>query len=146
MALPCDLLARRATHFVLWRPNASTTPPRLIIGKFLAGNPPILAGERQFPLTAVPDVDGLWQIAASDCELTDGAIVHYWFEVEDTHPGRSQPGTARSTDPAAHTVDWRLTAESGNQPASVLQFSAGRLVVCDPGGERPDFSHDVPLD
>jgi pullulanase len=146
MALPCDLLARRATHFLLWRPNASSTPPRLIIGKFLAGNPPTLANERQLALTADPSVDGLWQIAASDCALADGDIVHYWFEVDDTRPHRPQPGQVRCTDPAAHTVDWRLTAESGEQPAAVLQFLAGRLVACDPSGQRADFSMDVPLD
>ena len=145
MALPADLLVRRATHFLLWRPNGSATPPRLILGKFLAANPPVLAGEREFILAPVPGVDGLWQIAASGCGLADGDIVHYWFEVEDTH-APSPPPVVRCTDPAAHTVDWRLTAESGNQPAAVLQFSAGRLVVCDPGGEKPEFGGDVPLD
>jgi pullulanase len=92
-----------------------------------------------------PGVDGLWQLAAADCGLTNGEIVHYWFEVEDTPPHREQSRTVRCTDPAAHTVDWRLTADSGNQPAAVLQFAGGRLVACDPGGEKSDFSGDVPL-
>jgi pullulanase len=146
MVLPADLLERRATHFLLWRPNGSATPPRLILGKFLAANPPVLDGERQLVLDPVSGVDGLWQIAASDCGLADGDIVHYWFEVEDTHAGSPTPAIVRCTDPAAHTVDWRLTAESGNQPAAVIQFAGGGLTVCDAGGETADFGADVPLD
>jgi pullulanase len=146
MPLTADLLTRRNSYFVLWRPNESLTPPRLIIGTFQAGNPPVLAGERQLFMTAVPGVDGLWQIAASDCGLGDGDIVHYWFEIEDTHPHRHESRTLRCTDPAAQTVDWRLTAASGSQPAGVLQFSSGQLIVCDPGGEKPDFRDDEPLD
>lgn len=95
-------------------------------------------------MTAAAGVRGLWEIAASDCGLADGDIIHYWFEVADTHPGSARK--VRCTDPAAHTVDWRLAADSGNQPAAVVQFSGGRLVVCDPGGEKPDFSGDVALD
>jgi len=95
-------------------------------------------------MTAAPGVNGLWLIAARNCGLTEGDTVHYWFEVEDTHPQRQ--GTVRCTDPAAHTVDWRLTSESGNEPAAVVQLLVGQLVVCDPGGERPDFSSDVKLD
>ena len=97
-------------------------------------------------MNSAPGVNGLWQIAAADCELADGDIIHYWFEVEDTDPHRIQSGAVRVCDPAAHTVNWHLTAESGNQPAAVVQFSGGRLGVCDPGGEIPDFIRDVPLD
>ena len=64
--------------------------------------------------------------------LADGDIVHYWFEVEDTH-APSPPPVVRCTDPAAHTVDWRLTAESGNQPAAVLQFLGGPFGCLRPG-------------
>ena len=129
MPLTADLLTRKNSYFVLWRPNESLTPPQLIIGTFQAGNPPVLAGERQLLMTAVPGVDGLWQIAASDCGLGDGDIVHYWFEIEDTHPHRHESRTLRCTDPAAQTVDWRLTAASGSQPAGVLQFSSGQLMT-----------------
>src|SRR6266849_5004452 len=146
MILSANLLERRASHFLLWRPTQSPVPPRLIVGRFLAGNPPTLAGERQHSMTAVVGVDGLWEIAAADLGLIEGDIVHYWFEVEDTQPHREQSRTVRCTDPAAHTVDWRLTAETGSQPAAVLQFSSGRLVICDPGGEKPDFKDDAPLD
>ena len=145
MPLTADLLARRASHFLLWRPNESLAPPLLILGRFQPGNPPALANERQFTMKPAAGVSGLWQVAATDCGLADGDIIHYWFEVEDTHPHRSLSRTARCTDPAAHTVDWRLTADSGNQPAAVVRFSGTQLTVCDPGGEKPDFSEDVPL-
>jgi pullulanase len=145
MPLAADLLERRSSHFLLWRPNDSQAPPLLIIGRFQAGNPPTLAGSRQLTMKPAPGVDGLWQFAAADCGLANGEIVHYWFEIEDTHPHREQSRTVRCTDPAAHTVDWRLTADFGNQPAAVVQFAGGRLVACDPGGEKSDFSGDVPL-
>lgn len=90
-------------------------------------------------MKAAPGVSGLGQIA-------DGDIIHYWFEVDDTQPHRVQSRTVRVTDPAAHTVDWHLTADSGNQPAAVVQFARAKLNVCDPAGEKPDFSGDVPLD
>jgi pullulanase len=146
MPSQADLLARRASEFVLWRPHGATTPPHLIVGRFVAGNPPTLGGERRLPMTAVAGLDGLWRIAAADCGFADGDIIHYWFEVEDTGPQRQGSATVRCTDPAAHTVDWGLTAESGDQPAAVLRFAGGRLGVCDPGGELPDFAGDIPLD
>jgi 1,4-alpha-glucan branching enzyme len=144
--LPADLLTRRETHFLLWRPSETATAPLLILGTFQPGNPPTLRDERPLAMRRAPNVNGLWHIAAADCSLTDGEIVHYWFEVNDTHPHRIGSRVVRCTDPAAHTVDWRLTADSGNQPASVVQFSDGRLTVCDPGREKPDFGDDVPLD
>src|SRR6266566_860252 len=131
MPLAADLLARRTSHFLLWRPNESVTPPLLVLGRFQPGNPPTLTDERQFTMKPAAGVSGLWQIAAADCGLADGDIIHYWFEVEDTHPHWSLSRTVRCTDPAAHTVDWRLTADSWNQPAAVVRFSGGRLTVCD---------------
>src|SRR5947208_11603452 len=146
MPLAADLLARRTSHFLLWRPNESVTPPLLVLGRFQPGNPPTLTDERQFTMKRAAGVSGLWQIAAADCGLADGDIIHDWFEVEDTHPHRILSRTVRCTDPAAHTLDWRLTADSGNQPAAVVRFTAGRLAVCDPGGEKADFHDDVPPD
>src|SRR5882724_10541987 len=145
MPLPADLLARRASNFVLWRPNQSAIPPLLIFGTFQPGNPPTLAGERQIPMNPVPAVNGLWQLSAATCGFSEGDIVHYWFEIDDTDPHRDISQRIRCTDPAAHTVDWRLTQDSGNQPAAVLQFSGGQLVPCDPGGEKADFRGDTPL-
>ena len=145
MSLPADLLTRRSTHFVLWRPNQSTVPPLLICGKFTPGNPPTLIGERQFPMNPAAGVNGLWEVAAAACGFSEGDIVHYWFEVDDTHPHRDSSRRVRCTDPAAHTVDWRLTEDSGRQPAAVVQFAGGQLIPCDPGGEKADFRSDVPL-
>jgi len=101
MPLAADLLARRTSHFLLWRPNESVTPPLLVLGRFQPGNPPTLTDERQFTMKPAAGVSGLWQIAAADCGLADGDIIHYWFEVEDTHPHRSLSRTVRCTDPAA---------------------------------------------
>src|SRR5437879_2632145 len=106
MPLAADLLARRSSHFLLWRPTQSLIPPHLILGTFQPGNPPTLANTRRLPMTLAPGVHGLWQIAAADCGLADGDIVHYWFELEDTHPRPAGTPTVRCTDPAAHTVDW----------------------------------------
>src|SRR5215510_1576748 len=72
MPFTANLLVRKASHFLLWWPTESATPPRLILGTFQAGNPPTLAGERHLPMTAVPGVNGLWHIAAAECGLADG--------------------------------------------------------------------------
>ncbi|PYX08181.1 MAG: hypothetical protein DMG88_11390, partial [Acidobacteria bacterium] len=61
MPLTADLLARRASHFLLWRPNESLAPPLLILGRFQPGNPPALANERQFTMKPAAGVSGLWQ-------------------------------------------------------------------------------------
>src|SRR2546426_12429356 len=79
-----DLLTRRETRFVLWRPKNTTTAPKLVIGQFQAGNPPTLAGEQTFNLTGAAGFPDLWEIAASACHLTDGEIYHYWFEIDDS--------------------------------------------------------------
>src|SRR5438132_13820752 len=77
MPLAADLLARRTSHFLLWRPNESVTPPLLVLGRFQPGNPPTLTDERQFTMKPAAGVSGLWQIAASDCGLADGDIIHF---------------------------------------------------------------------
>lgn len=145
-----DLLRRRKTHFVLWRPKNVGTAPRLIIGQFQPGNPPTLAGEQQLPLTQAEGFPDLWEIAASSCNLQDGTIYHYWFEVDDSDPGRTPPSRIRCTDPAAHSVDWRLRAPALGPPyddddrhaAAVIRFTQGTLTPCDPGGEVGDFTGD----
>jgi glycosidase len=147
-----DLLARKRTHFVLWRPRHSDPPPALVIGRFRRGSPPRLVGERTLPLApAAPHID-LWQIAAADCGLRNGRVYHYWFEVEDSSPYRAPARRIRCTDPTAWTVDWRLRAplldvpygEDDRDPAAVVKYEGGQLVPCDPGGESPDWSTDPP--
>src|SRR5204863_7570755 len=112
MLLPADLLTRRPTHFVLWRPNQSTIPPLLICGKFMPENPPLLNGERQFPMNAAPGVNGLREVAAAACGLSEGDIIHYWFEVVDIYPHSDRSRSVRCTDPTVATVAGRLREAS----------------------------------
>jgi pullulanase len=153
--MKADLLTRRETRFVLWRPRKTTPPPRIIIGQFQAGNPPTLANEQQFPLTASAQFPDLWEIPASACNLTDGEIYHYWFEIDDSDEEKNPSTKIRIADPAAHTVDWRLlapipssTAYNGDdqRPASVIRFQNGKLVPCDPGGEVGSIAGDASPD
>jgi pullulanase len=81
-----DLLTRRRTQFVLWRPGVPD-PPRLVLGRFQPGSPPTLADETTHELNRVPGFDDLWARPASDCGLRDGEVYHYWFEVTDSRPG-----------------------------------------------------------
>ena len=84
-----DLARRQQTHFVLWRPARTQTPPRLVIGRFQPGNPPTLADRQTFDLARDPAFDDLWAVPAVACGLTDGQVYHYWFEVEDSDPERN---------------------------------------------------------
>jgi hypothetical protein len=105
MPITVDVLKRKQTHFVLWRPNAGTTPPTLLIGQLQPGNPPTFINPKRFPLTQTAGLPGLWEVAATDCQLQNGQIYHYWFEVEDTSTrGQSLPKVS-CTDPLAFTVD-----------------------------------------
>src|SRR5262245_54556586 len=147
-----DLARRQETHFVLWRPAGPLPPPRLVIGRFQPGNPPALTGRREFPLSPADGFDDLWAVPAEQCDLADGQVYHYWFEVTDDDPDR----TGRRilvTDPAAATVDWRLRApplpppyqDDDRDPAGVVLWRGGKLLPCDPGGEVPDFAGDTAL-
>jgi 1,4-alpha-glucan branching enzyme len=149
---PVALLERRRTHFVLWRPGPGEPAPKLVLGRFRAGSPPTLADERTLPLARSRDSDELWELAASACELTEGAIYHYWFEVPDTNPYRPSLGGVRITDPTAYAVDWRLTQTKGDveSPAAVVRVSGGKLVACDPGTpvvpfDGPGANPDAPM-
>jgi glycosidase len=127
-----DLLDRKSTHFVLWAPGQ--TAPSLVIGSLQFGAPPFLTGRQTLPLQAVAGVRDLWQLAPLDAGLADGQVYHYWFEVDDTRPRHASGARVSVSDPVAFTVDWRITGASGEQPASVIKFSGGRLVPCDPDG------------
>ena len=127
------LFALKRTAFVLWRPRHTEVTPKLIIGRFHAGNPPVLAGRQEFDLEALPDYPDLWRIDAIRCGLDEGETYHYWFEVTDSSPWGGGRRTL-CTDPTAFTVDWRLTAD--HSPAAVVKLEQGQLVACDPGGER----------
>src|SRR5260370_8575581 len=99
MPITADVLKRKLTHFVLWRPNASTTPPTLVIGRLQPGNPPTFIGPKRFTLTAAAGLPGLWQVAATDCQLQDGQVYHYWFKVEDTRSSAHPPPPVLCPDP-----------------------------------------------
>jgi len=147
------IFTQRETNFVLWRVAASTPPPKLIIGQLQLGAPLAFVNKQAFdlqPSAAFPD---LWTIPAANCNLADGQVYHYWFEVTDSHPKRSGKWICM-TDPMAYTVDWRLLAPqpSGSDynpddqyPAAVVKFRQGRLIPCDAGGETGDLPPDPPL-
>src|SRR5689334_14844152 len=97
------LLGLRQKTFVLWRPANTAPVPKLIIGQFQAGNPPVLANRREFDLAQQPGVNDLWGIDASACGLTDGTVYHYWFELTDSSPFRDGRRIL-CTDPTAFTV------------------------------------------
>lgn len=151
MATNADIVQRRTTQFVVWRPSASTTSPELVIGQLQPGNPPAFASVagQPFKLKPVPGISGLWGIAVADCHLAEGEVYHYWFRVEDSRPGAAPGNTVTVTDPFAFTVDWRLfppDTTQNRQPAAVIKFRNGQLVPCDPGGEEAGFQNDPAQD
>jgi glycosidase len=143
MKIKVDLLERKATKFVLWRPGKTATPPKLIIGTFVPGTPPTLAGVQEIELKPAAGFPDLYEVDAARCGLAEGVVYHYWFEVDDADPTKIPPARIRCTDPTATTVDWDLLAprlpapytEDDRHAASVIKFSRGKLVPCDDGGE-----------
>ncbi len=145
-----DILERKKTHFVLWRPTPGALPPILVIGQFQYGNTPTLIEIQRLPLAPVAGFNDLFALDATTCNLHDNQVYHYWFEVEDTSPS-GKPGTrVLTTDPFAWTVDWRLRtpllpspySADDRQPAAVVKWKGQQLVASDPGGEEIDFSND----
>jgi 1,4-alpha-glucan branching enzyme len=132
--MPSPLLVRKQTHFVFWRPGPAATPPQLVIGIFQAGNPPTLSGEQAIAMAPSADSSELWELAASQCNLAEDQVYHYWFETIDTAPFRTAHSAIRCTDPTATSVDWRLMANSGDDQtaAAVVRYSDGRLLPTDP--------------
>lgn len=143
------LLERKQTHFVLWGlRGAEASPPTLVIGKFNPGDTPPFTNPKRFPLQ--PGTTGLWELAADSCNLSEGQVYHYWYEVNRTDRSSGNTRAVYCTDPTAWTVDWRLqppsSADSGtdNPPAaSVVKYANGLLLPCDPGGETEDWMGDV---
>ena len=144
MPISADILDRRATGFALWSPRPQTTPPVLVIGRLVPGNPPTAAGVRRIALVPAPGASGLFTVEAAACGLDDGAVYHYWFEVDDSRSAQQPPARIAVTDPLATCVDWRLFASGAaddNQPAAVLRYlGQGRLGDADPGGEAALFA------
>lgn len=146
-----DLLSRKQTHFVLWRPREVTPPPALYIGQMNAQATDPLAGFREFPLHPSERSPDLWEIAAQDCGLVEGQVYFYWFKVRDASP-YGNGCILYCTDPTAYTVDRRLIApapaepggDRSDDPASVILYLNGQLVACDPGGQVANWRGDVP--
>jgi pullulanase len=146
-----DLLDRKVTHFVLWRPRNTNPPPKLVIGKFQPGNPPSLADQKTVDLRPSEEGHELWEIPVAECGLANGEVFHYWFEVTDANPFTDDHPRMLCTDPTIWTVDWRLRAtqltprfrEDHEYPAGVVKHQDGRLAPCDPGGELASFDGDA---
>ncbi len=147
------LLERKRTHFVLWMPGVTEPPPRLVLGRMEGRNPPRFVEDSNVELRPSPVSADIWEISCDELNLADGQVYHYWFEVTDSNPEKTSHPRIRCTDPTAWTVDWRALAprlappfyEDDRDPAGVVKFEDGRLVVCDPGGEMPDLDEEPDL-
>jgi pullulanase len=146
-----EIFAKRERDFVLWRAKPAP-PPELIIGQLELGAPVSFVREQRFALQRAAGFSDLWLIPAASCNLVDGQVYHYWFEVTDAHPRRTGK-RIRVTDPMAFTVDWRLLGalpegpgygDDDRYPASVVKFSDARLVPCDAGGETGTLQNEPP--
>lgn len=144
-----SMLDRKQTHFLLWRPGSNLPAPKLVIGKFNAGPPARLDSPQVIALVTsllnrgLPSAD-LWEVDASTCNLTDGQVYHYWFEIVNANPDVGGNITLKITDPMAYTVDWRLMSDpvpglppdprddrSARAPAAVIRWLNGKLVPTD---------------
>jgi 1,4-alpha-glucan branching enzyme len=149
-----SLLVRKQTSFVLWRVGNSNPPPDLIIGQLQPGTPFTFINEQRFPLQVAAGFSDLWEIPVANCNLTDGQIYHYWFEVSVSHPERPVDVRLRISDPTAFMVDWRLRGprvaapfgDDDRYPASVIKFSGGKLVASDVSGAIGSFAGEPPSD
>ncbi|MFB8789016.1 MAG: alpha-amylase family glycosyl hydrolase [Potamolinea sp.] len=148
-----DLLNRKQTHFILWRPGSVEPFPTLYIGNFLTKSLNPFENFREIPLRQSQQFPELWEIAAKDCNLTSGQVYFYWFKVRDTN---AYDGTYRilyCTDPTAFTVDRRIGApapaeiggDTNPNPASVILYENDQLIPCDPEGQTANWEADVPI-
>jgi 1,4-alpha-glucan branching enzyme len=149
-----DLLSRKQTHFVLWRPGTAEPPPALYIGIIHPQSANPFEGFREIPLNQSDQFPELWDIPAQECDLIDGQVYHYWFKVRDTNPYASTHPVIYRTDPTAWTVDRRFQpptlSESASydyaNPASVILYQNGQLVPCDPQGQVVNWEGDASLE
>jgi 1,4-alpha-glucan branching enzyme len=151
-----DLLSRKQTHFVLWRPGISQPPPSVYIAKPSAKASNRFEKVGEYPLSQSPEFPELWEISAQACGLTDGQVYLYWFKIRNTEPYNPENinKVLYCTDPTATTVDRRIIApipdEDGgiasHDPASVILYQNGSLIPCDPGGQTVNWEGEPPLD
>lgn len=150
-----DLLNRKKTHFVLWRPGSFQPNPNLYIGNADPENPEQLTNLKEYPLHQSADFPELWEVPAKECNLLEGQVYFYWFKIRNSDP--YDPANINQimycTDPIATTIDRRIFApipqESGGvasfAPASVVLYKNGTLVPCDPQGQTANWEKDAPL-
>ena len=119
-----DLLQRKRTHFLLWRPAVTDPPPALVIGAFRAGNPPSFERLDRFDLAPSPVSTDLWEVAAAACSLVDGRVYHYWFEVTNANP--KTPSPARIT----RVHEGRDKCEVSGQPIELGNDQPGLAGIC----------------
>lgn len=149
-----DLLERQQTHFVLWRPAKTTPAPQLVIGSYQPDGAPAPGSEQVFDLQPVTGHPDLWERPVAACNLTEGKVYYYFFEVTNSRPGQPGDLRLRCTDPAAWTIDWRLQSPSledptdsrGQDPAAVVLYAGGQLRPCDPRGPALTFEEPPVLD
>ena len=150
-----DLLKRKKTSFVLWRPGDPTFTPALFIGNFQTASAELFDNFREIPLRQSAQFPDLWDLPASEAGLTDGDVYFYWFKVRDTDPYANTHQILYRTDPTAMVVDRRLKPPSPNDPggtvspnpdpAAVVLWQDGALSPIDPGGQPVDWIGDAPL-
>lgn len=148
-----NLLERRASHFLLWRPAITQPAPRLIIAILAPGNSPALHSVQEHPLIQSPLFPERWELDARTLGLAENQVYHYWFRVRDSVPEPARNQEIDVTDPFASTVDWRIQSarlptpytDQDCDPAGVVLFRGNTLIPCDPGGELPDWTRDAPM-
>ncbi len=155
MAISIDLLTRKETHFILWRPGRIDIPPTLFIG-LSTDTKAVAAKFREIALQPAAAFPELWEVAAANCGLEEGKVYYYWFKVGNTDPYNfaSNKQVLYCTDPLAYTIDRStrapvvqnippgMTGISSSDPAGVILHQGGKLVPCDPDGSTVDWSGD----
>ncbi|MCC5604222.1 alpha-amylase family glycosyl hydrolase [Nostoc favosum] len=154
--MPIDLLKRKKTHFVLWRPGASELAPTLYIGNTAPESPDRLAQFREISLRQSTEFPELWEVSAQECGLIEGQVYFYWFKVRNSDPYDSANANQilYCTDPTATTVDRRLLAPTPSElggvtsfdPAGVVLYQNKTLIPCDPQGQTVNWEGDAPLE
>ena len=155
-----DLLNRKQTHFVLWRPGKVEPAPTLYIGSIDPQQPDRLANLGEYSLHPSPEFPDLWEVPAQDCNLVEGTVYFYWFKIRNSDP--YDPANASQimycSDPIATTVERRIFAPvpqdvpqdskgvASFDPASVVLYQNGKLTPCDPQGQTVNWEGDAPLD
>jgi hypothetical protein len=66
-----DLLTRKETHFLLWRPGATDVSPTIFIGLSTDAGA-VTANFREIALQPSAAFPELWEVAAASCGLVDG--------------------------------------------------------------------------